>query len=233
MEDLQLAVDGTMSEYCDILRSHVPSDVLDIEVYRPAIDAVLAGQLNGRELEVITSFAAELDDEVGGEEDPGVGSVTYTDYMFITDDSSLIEVSVPVEWSDTLGEPWNFDGDLIGPALSAAPDRDAWLSGWDTPGVFIGASAQLTMTVDQLLDGQDFSGACTYVDRYPYDDGLYFGSFDFWEDCGGVGSFIVVAAEPADGAFIVLVQIIAVTDADLDAADEVFGTFQILGDLAG
>ncbi len=229
MEDLSLGLDGTMAEYCDIVRSHSRDDVLDIEVYRAADDAVLAGQLNGRVLETITSFAAELDDEVADD----VGGFTYTDYAFITDDSDLIEVSVPVAWSDTLGEAWQFRGEAIGPALSAAPDRQAWLAGWATPGVFIGATTELSGSVTELLDEEDFSGACAYGGRFDYDDGLYVGLFDVWEDCGDEGStFIVVVAEPADRSFVVLVQLIAVTDADLDAADEVFNTFRIVGDLA-
>ncbi len=52
MENLVLAIDGTLSEYCDILRSHRPSDTLSLEVLRWANNEVLEGQLNGRELEV-------------------------------------------------------------------------------------------------------------------------------------------------------------------------------------
>jgi S1-C subfamily serine protease len=50
MENLVLATDGTMSQYCDILRSHSPEDTLSIEVLRWPTGEVLEGQLNGREL---------------------------------------------------------------------------------------------------------------------------------------------------------------------------------------
>jgi serine protease Do len=53
MEDLVLATDGTMSDYCDIIRSHDSGDVLDIQVLRYGQGQVLEGQLNGRELEVV------------------------------------------------------------------------------------------------------------------------------------------------------------------------------------
>ena len=52
MENLVLATDGTMSQYCDILRSHKPGDTLSVEVLRWADNQVLDGQLNGRELAV-------------------------------------------------------------------------------------------------------------------------------------------------------------------------------------
>lgn len=56
MENLVLATDGTMSDYCDILRSHQPTDTLSVEVLRWANGEVLDGQLNGRALEVSATF---------------------------------------------------------------------------------------------------------------------------------------------------------------------------------
>jgi len=52
MENLVLASDGTLSQYCDILRSHKPEDTLSITVLRWATGEILEGQLNGRTLEV-------------------------------------------------------------------------------------------------------------------------------------------------------------------------------------
>ena len=52
MENLVLATDGSMSQYCDILRSHKPGDTLSLEVLRWANNQLLEGQLNGRELAV-------------------------------------------------------------------------------------------------------------------------------------------------------------------------------------
>jgi S1-C subfamily serine protease len=60
--DLLMAQDGTMSQYCDVLRSHNPSDTISIEVLRWASGEVLDGQLNGRELAV----TATTGDNTGG-----------------------------------------------------------------------------------------------------------------------------------------------------------------------
>jgi S1-C subfamily serine protease len=54
MESLVLATDGTLSQYCDILRSHQPSDTLSLQVLRWSSGEVLEGQLNGRQLEVMS-----------------------------------------------------------------------------------------------------------------------------------------------------------------------------------
>ncbi|UCH61536.1 MAG: serine protease [Anaerolineales bacterium] len=60
LENLVLASDGTLSSYCDILRSHKPEDTLAVEVVRWASGEILAGQLNGRDLQV-TSVLTNLD----------------------------------------------------------------------------------------------------------------------------------------------------------------------------
>ncbi len=56
LENLVLATDGTMSDYCDILRSHTPGNALAISVVRWPTGEVLEGQLNGRELAVTGTF---------------------------------------------------------------------------------------------------------------------------------------------------------------------------------
>jgi S1-C subfamily serine protease len=68
MENLVLASDGTMSQYCDILRSHQPEDALSIQVLRWADNQVLEGQLNGRQLAVTESGGTTSS---GGEPTPG------------------------------------------------------------------------------------------------------------------------------------------------------------------
>lgn len=234
MEAIVLATDGTMADYCDILRSHTPTDTLAIEVYRASTDQVLEGQLNGQALEVVTSFTTEFDEVVA--DDPG--GFVYTDYTTVTDDSNLIEVSVPVQWADRDGRAWQSDlatgvEELIGPALTAAPDVAGFNDTWGTPGVFIGASAMIPTSVEETLDMFSFSDTCTFDGRFSYDDGVYTGLYDVYSDCGGVGSvFFQVIAEPADQTRLIMVQVVALTDADLAAADQVFATF-IVGELAG
>ncbi len=55
MENLVLATDGTMADYCDILRSHKPGDTLGVTVLRWPTQEVLEGQLNGRAMEVTSA----------------------------------------------------------------------------------------------------------------------------------------------------------------------------------
>jgi serine protease Do len=237
MEGIDVGDDGTMSSYCDILRSHAPTDTIAVDVYRAADAGLYSGQINGTSLQFVTS----LD---GGGADDGLGTVVrailpagepYLDYVEYSDDSGSITVTAPAAWSDVVGEPWRF-GELtnIGPAFSAAPDRQAWLDGWETPGFFIAASTELGLSPAEFLADQDFSGSCDFAGTEDYNDGYYVGLMDVWQNCGVAGSeFLVVAAQPPDGAYLVLVQIIEVTDADVGAADQIFLSFFITDPAAG
>lgn len=51
LEGLVLATDGTMSDYCDVLRSRKSTDTMTVEVLRPSTGQILEGQLNGRMLQ--------------------------------------------------------------------------------------------------------------------------------------------------------------------------------------
>jgi serine protease Do len=226
MEGLVLAADGTMADYCDILRSHLSSDPLSVEVWRSATLTVYEGTLNSSPLEEITSFANEVQDEVQDD----TSDTIYNDYVDIEDDTGHLSMSVPAEWNDVRGAQWDFGGNLVGYTLIASPDINGWYDNWETPGVFLAASETLRSQYDSVAllddDSNEFSNSCEYDGRYPYEDALYLGQYDLWVDCDGIGTVLVIlTAEPADGSFVILLQAIAIFDADLDAIDTVLNTF--------
>jgi len=230
LEGLVLATDGTMADYCDILRSHNPADTLSIQVLRLDTGERLEGQLNGRALQVVsipvvpTSVA-----------EPGQPPATaYSDYVLITDDSGALQMEVPVEWSDVDGREWAIEGEFIGLALSASSDLDGFVNGYETPGVFFGASAALLDTYDVagLLDDTGFEGDCTFDSRNDYDDGIYVGAYDLYVDCGPTGSSIVsTVAMPEDGSFLVWVVTQITSDADVEALGRIVDSFEVVGSL--
>ncbi len=231
LENLIVGDDGTMSDYCDVLRSNTANDVLALEVLRASTGEVLAGEVNGDELEVSVSFAQELQGEATT--DTG-GGASYGEYVQITDDSGAITVSVPAEWADVDGSPLSFDDGTQWPSLQTSPDLATFSAGWDVPGAVLTATSELAgSSPDELLDtlGPEVTGgACTLVGREPYDDGLYTGSYDTYEQCGGTGTVLVtIAAEPADGSFLVWVGVQATSDRDLEALDQIIDTFIVSG----
>jgi S1-C subfamily serine protease len=56
MEGVTLGRQATMTDYCDILRTHQSTDTLSIKILRYSAGQLLDGQLNGRELAVTGAF---------------------------------------------------------------------------------------------------------------------------------------------------------------------------------
>jgi serine protease Do len=161
----------------------------------------------------------------------------YGDYVDLTDDTGRITVTVPAAWSDTLGSAWERDGEEIGVALSASPDRDAFYDTWGMPGLFLGSSDRVG-SITGYLDATDFGGSCAYEGRFDYEDPLYAGQFDRWVDCGPEGSvFEMLAVLPlevyerdgpdVEGLDLIVVEIIMVTEADREAAERIYDTFVV------
>ncbi|HAE59973.1 MAG TPA: peptidase S1 [Anaerolineae bacterium] len=80
MEGLVLATDGTMKDYCDILRSHNSSDTLSLTVIRYATYEILEGQLNGRTLEATGYFGDASTGSTGSSGSTG-GSASGQEYF--------------------------------------------------------------------------------------------------------------------------------------------------------
>ncbi|CUS04166.2 Peptidase S1 family protein [Candidatus Promineifilum breve] len=241
LEGLVLSLDGTMADYCDILRSREATDPMAIEVLRFATQEVLEGQLNGPELEQSFSFAqaVEVAEEpaAGGDTGGDTGGTTYTEFVGIYDDSNAVYVEVPVEWVEVDGSNWldEDDGTVLGSQLIAAPNINEFSTTFTTPGVQILAGAYFgDITMGELVDFFDFSTDCTLEGRFDYEDPIYTGVYDLYSDCAGEGSVIIVlGAEPAARNYSVIVLVQAVTDADLDAMDHILNTFNIVGTLPG
>ena len=222
LEGLHLATDGTMADYCDVLRSHNADDTMTIEVLRLATGEILKGQLNGRELE--TAVLIDLGGDVASGD-------SYDSYTTLSDASGQLQIDVPSVWTDTLGEAWLMDDQNIGPSIMASTNLDGYLNSWTTPGVFFGASSDASVLDDpaSLLESVDFSGECSYDGRQDYSDQLYTGAYDVWSNCGGTGSYFVnLVALPEDGSFVTLVQVQIVNSADLEAFDNILNTFVVL-----
>ncbi|UCF27860.1 MAG: trypsin-like peptidase domain-containing protein [Chloroflexota bacterium] len=235
VESLILATDGTMADYCDVLRSHDSDDTLDLEVLRYSTGEVLDGQLNGRELETTVTFTETIEEDIETVvEDAG----TYSGYVSVMDDYGAIQMDIPAEWTDVYGGFWDDEGETIGSTISAAADLDAYINSWSESGVFFGASddlAKLGGYVNLLDVRRDFLiDECKYDTRYDYEDVAFRGKYDLYENCGGSGNvYIVLTAVPINDpqAFLVLVEMQITKDSDFEALDQILATFDVVGSL--
>lgn len=229
IEGISLGTDGTMANYCDVLRTHDATDVMSVEVLRWATSQVLAGQINGDPLAEAFSFAQELDDVAVSDD-----SAAYSGYVVIADDTGAVSVEVPVEWSDVDGAPYTDDAGNQIVDVRASSSLQAFTTGWDTPGMILSASSDLAVTMNEEAVLDEFvgglSGDCTYAGRDVYSDPAYEGLYDIYTDCGGVGAtYVIVAAVPPDRAYLIVVQIQANSDRDFEALDHILNTFVASG----
>lgn len=225
MEGLVLATDGTMADYCDIIRTHSPDDTLSIEVFRNDTGEVLAGQLNGEDLVVVFKPGADLP--------PGV---PYTEYVTITDELDAITVDIPQAWDEIDVTPLlNDDGSISAATTVASPNLNDFLNTRNSPGVLFAAfsiTGSEYSEEEALDDNYDYYVDCDYVGRFDYDDGLYAGLYDEFYQCGQSGaSVFVISAVSEDRSFGMLLLIQVVTGADLEALDKIVESFEVIGDL--
>lgn len=227
IEGLPMATDGTMKDYCDVLQTHEPSDVLSVQVLRFADGTRYRGEFNGDELAPYESIASDVESQGGGALPSGS---SYSGYTAISDDSGMLEVEVPAEWSDVQGTPLVLDdGTEIGPQIIAAANLQQYSGRYDVPGMeFAAAGSDQGFTTTALLDAVGPSADCTSAGRDQYDDGLYSGEMEVWQSCGGTNAQVVtIAAQPAGGEFIVVLFVQVVSQADLDALDHIIQTFRV------
>lgn len=230
LEGVSLATDGTMATYCDVLRSHDPSDVLAVQVMRFETKEMLEGQLNGRELTLSFSFADQLDEQNAGSSDQATTGAAYSEYTIVSDRSGILSVEVPTEWTDVNDGDWTWQEETAGIRLVATTDADKFFDSWQIPGVIFNVSTSLAAdnTPEDLLDAMQYTESCTYESREAIPEGFYTGFYDIWSGCDNSDSrAIVVSVVPETKDFIVLFEIYLVSEADVDALDHILDSFVV------
>jgi serine protease Do len=216
------------------LRTSQPGDPLAVDVLRFASQERLTGQINGRELAPVFSFLEQRGDQINTVSVDNPANAGYTSYRTITDVSRVLRVDVPDAWGENTGYSWEENNQIIGVSITAAPTLDGFYTTWQTPGIFIGVSAERaqTMDVETQLDLVDFSRNCALAARDQYQSGHYQGLYDIWTNCGNTPTDLyVLSLAPDDNAFLALMQVQVVSDADLEALDRIVASFDVVGAL--
>lgn len=217
LEGLRLGQNGNMSDYCDILRSHGPADVLRIEAVRFDTGEILEGRLNDAlgKLEVVGQVQSSDEAEPAPAE-----------YTAVVDQNNLLQVEIPVDWADIDGAiPDSWAGyDAV---LMASPDLEAFNAGWSVPGLIFAVTSNRDVTVESMLDAFDYADYCTYDGRETYEDSLYSGQADIWLGCGAeaAANLLVLSAVPADNSYTVVLLVQVLGDKDVDALEHILNTF--------
>lgn len=221
MEGVTLATDGTLADYCSILRTHGTEETLAVEVFRPSDGGTYAGQFNGR--------ALELTSKPETTEEPTAAA---NDLVVVSDEAEVVSVQVPATWTQVDGASFQDDlGNVIND-VTASPDLAAYRDGWTVSGVAVSATVDGLddYTPDSILDvlaTAPTDGGCTLDGtRQPYSDALYTGSYEYWTGCGGLNTdYITIAAAADDGSHLIWVKI-QLAEGDGWALEPIAGSFQ-------
>jgi hypothetical protein len=194
-----------------------------------------SGQLNVQGLDSVEGGGL-IGTNTGSGTGTQTGDRTGDGYDDIQDLDGYIEVSVPPDWSDRQGGSPAFsdpDGsNANGVILYASTNVNRFSAKWGVPGMSVAATSAPFQIgqIDGLIDANVYPDDCEGGgQKKPYDDGVYVGKIATYKGCGGTTEYTVVAAQPADATYIVLVTI-AIPEGEADSADreQVLDTFRVL-----
>ncbi|MGD9703487.1 MAG: S1C family serine protease [Acidimicrobiia bacterium] len=226
MNGLPIGTDGTFKDYCDVIRT-VGERPIAVEALRYDTQEFLRGEINGTQpLEVAFSFAEQVSEEVSTED---TGTATYSAYETVSDDLGRIVMDVPIEWAERDTTPGTFEDGTQFPYIAAAPSLDGLLNTYDGSGVIF---ALLQPSADLAADLAMYSppaGECTDLGTSDYSDAVFTGIYQVWDACAGTAtSLVVLVAQPADASYTALILLQATTEADFEALDRIFATFNVV-----
>jgi len=153
-------------------------------------------------------------------------------YITCIDNSRTLQVDVPDYWADVNGSTWTYKGVDIGVAISAAPSLADFQNYFDAEGVFFGASVTFAQIYGhiELLDFYTiaYRDTCKYIGRYMYDDGVYRGKYDKYQNCGGVDgydAYVLGARDKAEPSTKLILVEIQAYPGDVTIRDKIWETF--------
>ncbi len=219
---------GNMAPYCRVLRSAQPEAAMSIRVLRFDTKEVLEGELFGKPLAPVFSFAQQLQEQVptGG----GAGVPTSGEFVRVVDDTQTISVEVPKEWNDVKTAAQDLAG--LGtnqPTIIAAPSTTAFENAFG-PGValvLLEIPGVGTVDKDEVLRGMETSiPECSDFKYSDYQDNKYTGRY-LTANCTKTLAVVALVSPVNDNDKALLIVAQAATEGDLAAIDKALSSFEI------
>jgi serine protease Do len=235
MEGLVLSTDGTMADYCQILRSHKSSDTLSLTVLRWTSQEVLEGQVNGRELKV----TAMLGNPNNNQPNDGQANNQAAGTANIADDSQVITMTIPSSWEydgSAWENTWTIGAnsyDFTAETLTASPVPISYDNGWNSEGIFIATSKDWGSIggYANLLEGvSGFYKDCRPSGSQKYSGDYFEGMMQLYANCGQNKPYAVaIAARPTNDpqSYLVLIELKFADDQQFKDLETILGTVNI------
>ncbi|WP_368496518.1 S1C family serine protease [Herbiconiux sp. A18JL235] len=233
MEGVGLGADGTLSDYCDVLRTHGQDATLSVELYRPSDGVYYEGQFNGTAVEAVTVLgdAGNAGDAGGSAGTGGSGGGTdLADFETVVDETQGLAVDVPTAWADRDLSPFTDGKGNTYKSIEASTDLAAYQNGWSVPGISALASDTAVSNTTpqdwlQLVTPYLQESGCRLSTSDSYEDGAHTGVFDYWVGCGETGAdYLMVSAVANDGSYLMAMAVTALSEDDLGAIDRAVGS---------
>lgn len=204
---------GQVSGYCDVLRTAGLDATLDVEVYRTPTGETLDGQINGRELEVVS----------GGDDPtptPNPGG-----FVDVQSDDGRFAVRVPSAWSDLVTAP----EDEGAYQFSATANASGFGGDFSVSGVsMIGYAGSQDVAAGIGVFSAQLDASCTPVDvSQDYADGTFTGVFSSWSDCGGAETIVISANKDDGSAYALLYIVLNGAEISDDTVSNIVSTFNV------
>jgi serine protease Do len=212
-----LAAEGSLEEYCDVIKTQGVDGTIDVDVYRPSDDSFYRGQFNGKELAAVTV--------------PGVGTTSGVsddrEYTTVTDDSGVLSVEVPADWTDVDGAAFEGIGGHQFIDVRASTNLQQFSESWGTSGVTVSAAEMAPDLTPEAIFASyaGLTAQCTPSDADAYSDGVYEGQYQYFSQCGGQSDYVIVVAYPEDQSYVLVVTVAIASESDLPAIEHVMGSF--------
>ncbi|MGL4649542.1 MAG: S1C family serine protease, partial [Caldilineaceae bacterium] len=219
IEGAAVAVNGTMEEYCDIIRSHDATDVLQFKVYRESTQEVLVGQFNGEPVSVSTD-----------EPYPPLAADDGFAYVPLADSSGVIAFDVPEAWSAIEERDWVLEGQVVGRQLIVATDLQDFLRDRSAPGMAVSWSFTLDekTTPRTLSRTPDLSDACDYASsEEDADPGVYAAYERFYAGCEQETVALVDSYEDQLDSYILKAEFYGISDPAMDVYSRFYQSLSI------
>ena len=113
LERLVLGDDGTMRDYCDVLRTRGGGRAMQVKVLRFDTGEILEGQINGRPL-AVTGTVGGGAEESGEPATDGSPAAEGREYVDASDDTGRIFVNIPSDWGSGNGPVRGHAGNRCG-----------------------------------------------------------------------------------------------------------------------
>lgn len=161
-------------------------------------------------------------------------AASYT-YETIVDDVSGLTIEVPVEWEEGDFSSWlaREDDTRLGPLIVRTTDLGSLYDGFDTPGIFFGATTHYLDLPDgeTILDeaGAQLHGYCPSGGSAAYEDDAYeLGWYEVFIGCADEASVVLqLAARARDGTHDIYLHLRMTSTADIEAVVRALGTFAL------